>query len=886
VTVDRLRGLLVRLRAVFRGDAADRELDEEMRTHLEMEVEKNVRAGMPAGEARRQALAVFGGRDAAREAHRDVRGGRWLEDFVSDARFGWRALRHNKALTLAAVVTIALGVGANTAIFSTLHAVVLRPLPFKDSDRLVMLYETNPERGWTRAEVAPANYLDWRAQVKEFEDVGALVSFDQSAVLNHDGQAWVLGSLGMTGNLFSVLGVPAAAGRTFTDEESWNVGERRAMISYRLWQTRFGGDPGVIDRNIDLGGFPVRVIGVAGQSFSIPGRDADIFRPMAWAREQESQVSFRRAHWLRAVARIRDGVTPAQADAALQVVVQRLQREYPGTNTNMGAGFQSLHGYLVGDVRQHLVALQAAVGLLLLIACANVGNLLLVRSADRERESVVRLALGAGRGRLVRQAFTESLLLAALGGMAGIALGWIGTRVLAALQPDGMLPVTNIGLNIGVLAFALAIAIGSGLLFGIGPAIWARHRAPADVLKEGNRGTTGSRLRRWSHGLAVAELAIAVMLMAGGGLLLRSWWIVQSIDPGLESDGVLSVTVNLPPGRFDTRAKRDGFFDEALTNLRAIPGVTGAATVSTLPMTTTSWSSDFAVAGRGREEFGVQVHHREISNDYHAVLRVPVLAGRTFTDNDRGDGLPVVLINEALAKKYFANEDPIGKRIAFDRYPDSSSFWRTIVGVVGSERQEGLELPSKPEFFAPVRQEDNGSRTFVMRTTGDPTSIISTVRGTLATVNPGVAVNRVQTMSEIRDAALARRRFVMTLVLTFAGAGLTMALVGVYGVMAQIARGRRKELGIRLALGAPLNGIQFLLLKRGLGLAALGAALGVAGAVTAGSAIANLLYGIPPTDPITLATVSVLLIAAAVLATVPPARRASRVDPIETLRAE
>lgn len=884
--MDQLRGLLVRLRAMFRGEAADRELDEEMRTHLEMEVEKNVRAGLPADEARRQALAVFGGRDAALEAHRDVRGGRWFEDFLSDAKFGWRTLRQNKALTLAAIVTIALGVGANTAIFSTLHAVVLRPLPFKASDRLVMLYETNPERGWTQAEVAPANYLDWRAQVKEFEDVGAMVSFDQSTVLNNDGQAWVLASLGMTGNLFSVLGLPPAAGRNFTDEESWDVGERRAMISYRLWQTRFGGDPGIIDRNIDLGGFPVRVVGVAAESFTIPGRDADIFRPMAWAREQVTHVSFRRAHWLRAVARVREGVTPEQANAGLQVVVQRLQREYPETNTNMGAGFMPLHRYLVGDVRQHLVALQAAVGLLLLIACANVGNLLLVRAADRERESVLRLALGAGRGRLVRQAFTESLVLAALGGVAGIALGWIGTRALAAMQPAGMLPVSDIGLNTGVLAFALAIAIGSGLLFGIGPAVWARHRAPADVLKEGNRGTTGSRLRRWSNGLAVAELAIAVMLMAGGGLLLRSWWIVQSIHPGLEPDGVLSVTVNLPPGRFDTPAKRDGFFNEALTNLRAIPGVTGAATVSHLPMTVTSWSSDFAVAGRGREEFGVQVLHREISNDYHSVLRVPVLAGRTFTDSDAGVRQPVVLINEALAKKYFANEDPVGKRVAFDRYPDSTSFWRTIVGVVGSERQEGLEAPSRPEFFAPVRQEDNGNRTFVMRTSGDPTSIIPSVRSTLAAVNPGVAVNHVRTMSEIRDAALARRRFVMTLVLTFAGAGLTMALVGVYGVMAQLARGRRRELGIRLALGAPLSGIQFLLLKRGIGLAALGSALGIAGAVTAGSAIANLLYGIPPTDPITLASVSLLLTGAAVLATVPPARRAARVDPIETLRAE
>jgi putative ABC transport system permease protein len=884
--VDRLRGLLARLRAIVRGTTTDRELDEEIRSHLELETAKNITAGWPPDEARRQAIAVFGGRDAALEAHRDARGGRWIEDFVTDAKYGFRTLRQNRALTTAAILTIALGVGANTAIFSTLYAVVLRPLPFRDSHRLVTITESNPERGWTQADAAPANFLDWREQVKEFEDVAAYPTFAQTTVLNHDGQAYVLSSLGVTGNFFSVLGVPAAAGRTFTDEETWDVGEGRAMISHRLWRTRFGGDPGIIDRNIDLGGFPVRVVGVVPASFVLPGQDPDVFRPTAWARSQGTQVSFRRAHWLRVIARLRSDVTPEQANAALQVVVKRLQVQYPVTNTDMGAGFTPLHRFLIGDVRQHLLALQAAVALLLLIACANVGNLMLVRAADRERESVVRLALGAGRGRLIRQAFTESLVLATLGGAAGVALGWVGTRVLAAMQPEKMLPVGNIGINAGVLLFALAIAIGSGLLFGIGPAIWARHRQPADVLKEGGRGTSGSRLRQWSHGLAVAELAIAVMLMAGAGLLVRSWWRVQSIDPGLEANGVLSVTLNLPPGRFDTREKREGFFDEVLERLAGLPGVTTTATVSMLPMTRTSWSSDFTVAGRDREDFGINVLHREISPEYHEVLGVPLLAGRAFTDADGPGTTPVVLINEVLAKKYFANDDPIGKRVAFDRYPDSTSYWRTIVGVVGSERQDGLEAPAWPEFFAPGKQDESFGRYLLMRTTGDPVALMPTVRQAIASVNPGVAINRMQTMTDIRDAALAQRRFVMTLVLTFAGAGLSLALVGVYGVMAQLARGRRRELGIRVALGAPLNGIQYLLLKRGVGLALLGAAIGIAGTVAASSTMANLLYGVEPSDPVTLFAVALVLTGAAVAATLPPARRASRVDPIETLRIE
>ena len=884
--MDALRGLLTRLRAIVRGRTADRELDEEIRVHLEMEMEKNVGAGMRPDEARRQALAVFGGRDAAMEAHRDVRGGRWVEDFVADTRYALRTLRQNKTLTLAAILTIAIGVGANTAIFSTLHAVILRPLPYADADRLVMLWESNPERGWVNADVAPANYFDWREQTKEFEDIALYTKYGPSTVLSHEGEAHVLASLTVSGNFFTVLGVPAAAGRTFTDEETWDVGERRAMMSHRLWSTRFGSDPKIIGRIVDLGGFPVRVVGVTPASFTFPGFDPDIFRPTAFSRQQAAAVSFRRAHWLGAIGRLREGVTPAQADAALQVVVKRLQRDYPVTNTNMGAGFTPLHRFLIGDVRDYLLALQAAVALLLLIACANVGNLLLVRAADRERESVVRLALGAGRGRLVRQAFTESLVIAALGGAAGLVVGWVGTRLLAAMQPEGMLPVSNIGINTGVLLFTLGIVVASGLLFGIGPALWSRRRVPADVLKEGGRGATGSRLRRWSHGLAVAELAIAVMLMTGAGLLVRSWWRVQDIEPGLDAEGVLSVAVNLPPGRFDTQEKRDGFYDEVLVSVAAIPGVVGTATVSTLPMTQTSWSSDFAVAGRAREDFGTEVLHREISPAYHEVLKVPVLKGRTFTDADIASAQPVVLINEALAKKFFANDDPIGKRVAFDRYPDSTSFWRTIVGVVGSERQNGLEAPSRPEFFAPVKQDENGTRTLLIRTTGDPAAIIPAVRSRLASVNSGVAINRIRTMTEVRDTALARRRFVMTLVLTFAGAGLMLALVGVYGVMAQVARGRRKELGIRVALGAPLAGIQMLVVRKGLALALLGAAVGLGGAIAATRVIAGMLYGVEPSDPLTLASVSVLLTAAAVVATLPPARRAARVDPIETLRME
>ena len=884
--MDAFRGLMARLRAVLRGRQADRDLDEEIRSHIEMETEKNIAAGRSPDDARRMAMAVFGGRDAAMEAHRDVRGGRWLSDMVRDARFALRTLKHNPVLTAAAVLTLALGVGANTAIFSTLHAVVLRPLPFRESDRLVMLYETNPERGWTQAEAAPANYFDWREQVDAFEDIAAYPSWPGTTVLSHNGEAQVLSTMTVTGNFFTVLGVPTTLGRTFTDEESWETGERLAMISHRLWTSRFGSDSTLVGRIITLGGFPVRMLGVVAPTFSLPGWDPDVWVPTAVERVAAQRVSFRRAHWWRAIARLKPGVSAAQANVGLQVVVQRLQKEYPVTNTNMGAGMMPLHRFLVGDVRLPLLALQVAVGLLLLIACANVGNLLLVRAADRERESVVRLALGAGRGRLVRQALSESLVLSTLGGVAGIALGWAGTRGLAAMQPEGMLPVGDIGVNVSVLLFALGVSIASGLLFGMGPALWAGRRAPAEVLKEGGRGTSRTRLRRWSHGLAVAEVAIALVLLAGAGLLVRSWLRVQSVNPGFGADGLLTISVNLPGGLFDTQPKRDAYYAAALERVRAIPGVTGAATVTRLSLTEAGWSSGFAVAGRPPEDVSAQAVHREISPDYHSVLNIPVIRGRSFTDADNAGAPPVLLINEAFAKKHFANEDPIGKRVSFDRLPDSTSYWRTIVGVVGSERQRGLEFESEPEFFAPVEQDENGPRVFVIRSSVSPMSIIPAARAALTAADRNAAINRVRPMTEIRDAAMARRKFVMTLVLTFAAAGLLLALVGVYGVMAQLARGRRREIGIRVALGAPLTDIRGMVVRRSFALAASGVAIGVAGSMAASRAIQSLLFDISPVDPLTLSFVGIMLAGAAVAASMPTAWRASRVNPMETLRAE
>lgn len=883
--MDRLHGFLKRLRAMVFSRAADRDLADEIATHLDLETAQRVSRGVPPDEARRQALAAFGGREAAREQHHDVRG-RWIPDAVADARYALRTMRHNPALTIAATLTIAIAVGANTAIFSTLHAIVLRPLPFPDPDRLVMLYETNVERGWTDAQVAPANFLDWRQQVDAFEDIAAYADFRPEVVLSQGGEARLLPAMQVTGTFFNVLGIRPLVGRTFTEEETWSDAERIGMISERLWRNQFSADPSLMERTVTIGGMPVRVIGVVPSSFALPSFDPDVWLPIRFQRAQVTATSFRRAHWLRAIARVKPGVTMEAANAALQVSVRRLEQDYPVTNTAMGAGFMPLQRFFVGDTRQTLLALQAAVGLLLLIACANVGNLLLVRAADRERESVVRLALGAGRGRIVRQAMTESLVLSLTGGALGIVLGALGTRALAAMRPEQMLQVTEVGMSLPVLSFALGVTVASGLLFGIGPAVWVRKRDAADVLKEGGRGGTRAALHRWSHALAVAEVAVAVVLLAGAGLLARSWWEVQGIDSGVDAERVLTATPVLPPALFRTAPEREGFYGDVLTRLRALPGVTDVSTVRALPMTQPSWSSDFAVAGREREAFGVGVIHREISPDYHTVMGVPLLKGRAITDADNADAPLVVLINEALAKQYFANEDPIGQRVAFDRYPDSTSFWRTIVGVVGDERQNGIETPATPEFFAPMSQDEPGTRIFVLRSTVDPVSLTSSVRAAIRAVNPSVAVSAIRPMSSVRDAALATRRFVLTLVVVFASAGLLLAVIGVYGVMAQLARGRRREIGIRVALGAPIAGVQWLVVRRGLVLSVLGVGIGLVGAAAAMRAVQAMLYGVTPFDPVTLVGVSLVLAVAAMAASWLPARQASRVDPSVTLRAE
>ena len=710
-----LKALLVRLRALVRRRRADAELDREIAFHLEHETARHIAAGVAPHEARRRALVAFGGVQQTREAHRAVRHAPAIEDAIADARHALRSLVRNPGLAVAAVLTLALGIGANTAVFSVLNAVVLRPLPFAAPDRLFMLWEENPERGWYKQVAAPANFLDWRERVPSFADVGAYGSFPSTFTF---GDVPRLGtSLAVTGNLFSVLGVAPEVGRTFRDEETWATGTTRVVIlSHRMWREEFGARDDVVGRTLDSDGTQFEVVGVMPRSFVYPGLDVDLWVPFRWPETNRTAAFFRRAHWIRVVARLAPDASPARAESQLHEVARQLQSENPELNRAMGAGMTPLHEFLVGETRRPLLLLLAAVTALLLLACANVGNLLLVRAAEREREVAVRAALGAGRARLVRQAMTESLVLSGIGGIVGMAAGWWGTRVLSRLQPEGMLPVTDISVDLSVLAYVVVVTTVSGLLFGIAPALWNGRSAPADALRAGGRtGTDARRVRRLADMLVVGEISLALLLTVGAGLLVRSFAELRQVAPGFDPAGVVTVSMSLPGTRYDTPDKVAAFYAGLVDRLRAEPGVESAALVRQLPLTTPSWSSDFSVAGRGPDEFGTEVLHREVSADYFRVLGVPLVRGRWFTDADRAGVERVVIINQAIADRYFRGQDPIGQRMAFDRAPDSTSVWRTIVGVVGNEHQQSLAIAPRTEIFAPIGQDGTAGMTLVAR---------------------------------------------------------------------------------------------------------------------------------------------------------------------------
>jgi putative ABC transport system permease protein len=799
-----------------------------------------------------------------------------------DVRFALRSLRRSPGYASAALLTFALGVGASIAIFSTVNDVVLRPLPYPESDRLVMLWESNQERGWQRVEAAPANVDDWRARAETLDDIAFVNPFPQTLSLMTAGGPVPADVAQVSGSLFAVLGVPPLLGRVFHEGETFEPDI--AVLSHATWRLHFGADGSVVGRAVQLDGRSYQVLGVMGPEFEYPLGDIDVWTtPAAMAPRRES-IWWRQAHVVKPIGRLAAGATLAQASAELTAIAADLEREYPDTNTGMEAGLTPLKTFLAGDRRVTLLLLLAAVGVLQLIACANVANLMLGRALGRRQELAVRSALGAERGRLVRQTLTESLVLAAGGTALGLALGVAALQLIASLAPPEL---GGLGFRVDwrMALFAAGLCLASAVLTGALPA-WrsARVDAARHLADAARSGTAGRRHLAAANGFVAFEVGLAVLLAAAAGLMVRSLDQLRRIEPGIDATSVLTFQVHPTRGTFPTDAARAAFGIAFARELQAIPGVEIAGVGRGLPLTGYSWSSDFTIDDWETGRYGIEVRHREATGEYFSALRVPILDGRAFDERDLAPGAPVpVVVNRAFADRYFPDVSPVGRRVVFDREPTERSTWYPIVGVVGNERKDLLTEPV-PEIIAHLRGDVPATLTFVVRTGVPPLSVVPQVRAALDGFDRATPLLSVRTMAQVVADSRVTERFLLSLFGSFALAALALAAIGVHGVAAQAARARTREVGIRLALGASAASVVRQLVQRGAAFLLAGLAAGLAGALFAGRFLDAYLYHVDPRDPLTLTVVSILMALVALAATIWPTWRATKVDPASVLR--
>jgi len=786
------------------------------------------------------------------------------------------------AFTTIAVAALALGIGANTAIFSVVNTVLIQPLPYDNPDRLAIVWEHNLPRDRKNNVVSPANYLHWRDMNRVFDEM-SIVSMTFRTAYTGDGQPEELPMQIVNATLFPMLGVNAAVGRVFTAEEDRPNANRFVLLSDRLWKRRFGGDPGVVNRSIRLGGNLFTVVGVMPRGFSILDKNVEVWVPAGFSAEARTP----QGRWTMVLGRLKGGVTFTQAQDDMTRVASELTQMFPNFDTGWTARVVPLKEQLTGDIRPALLVLLGAVGFVLLIACANVANLLLARATTRQRELAVRAALGADRWRLIRQLLAESLLLAVVGGAAGLALAWWGLYLLRTVVATN-LPVPRlefVGVNGWVLLFACVIALASGVLFGVIPAFAAAGTSLTESLKEGGRTGTASRGGRARHALVVIETALALVLLVGAGLLIRSFMTLMRVDPGFDPSRTLTMRVILPSASYPERGQSIAFFDRLFARVDTLPGVQASGGVSFLPLNGLGAATSFFIEGQEKARKGDEPVSdvRVVTHDYFKAMGIRLLRGRLFDRRDTAPNTRRIIVSETLVKKYFGGIDPIGRRIVLawnDEGPDE------IVGVVGDIRSASLETEPKGTSYLPPARFAYPFMTVVVKTKDESMRVVPSLVNAVHEIDPDVPVADIMPMTEVISVSTAQRRLTMTMLVIFAAVALVLASVGIYGVISYSVTQRTQEIGIRMALGAQRGDVLRMVVGRALVLAIAGIGVGAVGAFTLTRLMDKLLFDVRPEDPMTFGAVSVLLALVAGLASYLPGRRATRVDPVVALRAE
>ena len=806
-----------------------------------------------------------------------------MDAFLNDIRYATRNLIKRPAFTLIAAITLALGIGANTAIFSSVYALLLKPLPFPELDRVVAVWDTYPSRGVRRNEVALPNYLDWRAQNQSFEQL-ALYSWWSVNLTGIDPPERIQG-FRITANFLNTLGVKPIMGRDFTEEENQPGKESVAILTHDFWQRRFGGDPNILGRTITLDSIAYTVVGVMPEQFRYPA-NAEFYSPIALT---PTLLGARQFNSFYVVGRLKPGVSVQSAQADIDNITARLEQQYPETNTGSRA---SVFPIVADTVRKYEMGIwmgMAAVAFVLLIACANVANLMLARASGRQREIALRAALGASRWRIVRQLLTESSIVALIGGALGVLIAVWGIDALRAANPGDAAKFApgwhQLGINLTVLVFTIALSLLSGLLFGLAPALEVSKPNLNDALKEGNRQSSG-RSHRLRSSLVVAEVALSLVLLVGAGLFFRSFMTVFKTDPGFNPDNLLTMNLILPSAKYKEESQSVAFYTDLVQRVKAMPGVVSAAAVNFLPLGGSNASDAFLVEGApepkpGQENEG---RYRVCTPDYFATMQIPILRGRAFTEQDKAGAPLVVIVNETLARKHWPGQDAIGKRIRFHA-PIDRAPWMEVVGVIKDVKHE-LTIEVQPEFYLPHAQDVWRSMVVVARTTVDPASLAGSLRQNVWAIDKDQPVADVRTMVEVRAISVGLQQFNSLMIGIFALVALLLAAIGIYGVMAFAVTQRTREIGIRMALGARRTDVLKMVVMNGMKLAILGLVIGLVASWALTRFISTLLYGVEPTDPLTFSVVSLCLLAAAFLACYAPARRATKIDPLEALRYE